>query len=209
MERKGIDSNFGREDLTFNLKIIMLEKEIKILEIDVEEVTSKLVELGAKKTFEGFIHDVYYDFPDDGKSKMEANKRMFRVRQKGEEHIYTIKRKRKKVKKEEGLNAKDEHETAISDVKSFAKVLEKYGMTKMREKKKYRISYNLNGVEFDIDDYYIWDSKNEIPPLLEIEASGMDEIQEWVKRLGLEEYEQKLFGSRSLFKHYGQDYSVF
>ena len=80
----------------------MLEKEIKILEIDKDVIVAQLLELGAEKTFEGFVHDIYYDFPDDApKNKMEANGRMFRLRQKGEEHIYTIKNKRKKIKKAE------------------------------------------------------------------------------------------------------------
>ena len=74
----------------------MLEKEIKLLEIDISEVCKKLESLWATKTFEWVIHDVYYDFPKwkDG-LKMEDNKRMFSVRKKWEEHIYTIKRKRK------------------------------------------------------------------------------------------------------------------
>jgi adenylate cyclase class IV len=37
-------------------------------------------------------------------------------------------------------------------------------MQKIREKKKHRISYSLNGLEFDIDKY------ESIPTLLEIEA---------------------------------------
>jgi adenylate cyclase class IV len=40
-------------------------------------------------------------------------------------------------------------------VESFQKVLDKYGMEKIREKKKHRISYQLMHLEFDIDDYYI------------------------------------------------------
>jgi len=44
---------------------------------------------------------VYYDFPLNPSNKLEANGRMFRLRQKGEEHIYTIKNKRKKVSKAE------------------------------------------------------------------------------------------------------------
>jgi len=60
----------------------MLEKEIKILEIDVAQVQKTLLELGAEKTFEGFIHDIYYDFPDTDKNKMEANGRIFRLRKK-------------------------------------------------------------------------------------------------------------------------------
>lgn len=80
----------------------MLEIEVKILEINHEEVQNKLLSLGAEKIFEGFIHDVYYDFPDEVENKMEANGRMFRLRRKGEEHIYTIKNKRKEIKGEEG-----------------------------------------------------------------------------------------------------------
>jgi len=62
----------------------MLEKEIKILDVDVSELEKKLEAIGAKKTFDGFIHDVYYDFPHDEENshKMEDNKRLFRVRKK-------------------------------------------------------------------------------------------------------------------------------
>ena len=178
----------------------MLEKEIKILEIDHEEVVKTLEGMWAEKTFEGFIHDIYYDFPDDDTHKMEANGRMFRLRRKGEDHIYTIKNKRKKIKKKEGVVAKDEHETPISNIESFSKVLEKYGMTKTREKKKYRISYQLKGMEFDIDFY------EGIPEFLEIEGPDGDTIQEWVKKLKLSEYKQLLWGSRKLFKYYDIPY---
>jgi adenylate cyclase class IV len=65
------------------------------------------------------------------------------VRKKGEVHLYTIKKKRKKLKKELEVNVKDEHEMTITDIDSFTRVLEKYGMNKTREKKKYRISYIL------------------------------------------------------------------
>lgn len=43
----------------------MLEKEIKILDVNVIELQDKLEKLGGIRTFIGFIHDVYYDFPDD------------------------------------------------------------------------------------------------------------------------------------------------
>jgi adenylate cyclase class IV len=67
------------------------------------------------------IHDVYYDFPSDSKkAKMQENNRMFRVRTKGETHIYTIKNKRFDVEENEAVIAKDEHEMPITDVESFA-----------------------------------------------------------------------------------------
>lgn len=116
----------------------MLEKEIKILDIDKEKTIEKLEKLWAQKTFEWFIHDIYYDFLDWKKQKMDENKRLFRVRKKWDLHLYTIKRKRNKNEYlgEDWLKVADEFETEITDVESFSAVLEKYWMTKIREKKK-------------------------------------------------------------------------
>ena len=47
-----------------NIYLFMLEKELKILNINPDEIIDKLESFGAKKTFEGFIHDIYYDFPE-------------------------------------------------------------------------------------------------------------------------------------------------
>ena len=179
----------------------MLEKEIKILDINLDEVCKKIEDLWGKRTFDGVIHDVYYDFPDDGKKhKMEDNKRMFRVRKKWEIHLYTIKNKRKDVEEVENVVAKDEHEMEITDVESFTEVLERYWMIKTREKMKHRISYQLAWAEFDIDKY------EGIPTILEIEEDSDKSIEFWVKRLELEDYEQLLWWSRKLFKHYGIPY---
>lgn len=180
----------------------MLEKEIKILNVNVKKLCTQLEELWAVKTFDGFIHDVYYDFANE---KMQEEKRLFRIRKKWEVHMYTIKRKRKNKK----IRQSDEHETEITDVDSFAKVLEKYGMDKIREKKKYRISYKLDTMEFDIDDYYIGDNNNLIPPLLEIEWAKKKDIKAWIIKLWLDDHVTKGFGSRGLFEYYGQDYSYF
>ena len=189
----------------------MLEKEIKILDVDVKDLQKQLEKLWAEKTFEGYIHDVYYDFHDEDKDelKMEENKRLFRVRQKWDVHMYTIKRKRNKKKDgwEEGVKIADEGEREITDVESFRKVLEKYWMKETREKKKYRISYALDNCEFDIDDYFLWDDRNTIPPLLEIEAHTSEELFKWVKKLGLKKHQVETWGSRKLFAHYGIEYS--
>lgn len=189
----------------------MLEKEIKILDINVEKLQKKLEKLWAEKTFEGYIHDIYYDFHDEETSelKMEINKRLFRVRQKWDVHMYTIKRKRNKKSEwwEKWLKIADEWENDITDVESFKKVLEKYGMKETREKKKYRISYSYWKLEFDIDNYYLGDEKNLIPPLLEIEASTQEEINEWIDMLGLKKKRKVKWGSRKLFEHYWIEYS--
>ena len=188
----------------------MLEKEIKILEVNIDSLQEKLENFWAKKTFEGYIHDIYYDFPEDkGKNKMEANKRIFRVRKKWDIHMYTIKRKRNKKSEwaEKWLKIADEGEREITDIESFTKVLEKYGMKQIREKKKYRISYALDDCEFDIDDYFYGDDRALIPPLLEIEAKTKEQIQKWIKKLWLEKHKQVDWGSKKLFKNYWVEYS--
>jgi predicted adenylyl cyclase CyaB len=183
--------------------IIMLEKEIKILEIDGQEVAKKLLDLWAVQTFDWFIHDIYYDFVSWEAKKMESNKRLFRVRQKWETHLYTIKRKRTTEAEwwEKWVKIADEWENPITDIDSFKNVLEKYWMKKVREKKKHRTSFSLWELEFDIDDY------DGIPTLLEIEAKTKKELDNMVKLLWLEKNSQKTFGSRGLYKYYWLDYS--
>lgn len=44
-----------------------------------------------------------------------------------------------------------------------------------------------------MDDYYIGDNKNIIPPLLEIEAPKKKDIKTWIKKLGLEDHVTKGF----------------
>jgi len=188
----------------------MLEKEIKILDVNVVKLQKKLEKMWAEKTFEGYIHDIYYDFPNvDGTDKMEENKRLFRVRKKGDIHMYTIKRKRNKKSEwgEKWVKIADEWEREITDVESFTKVLEKYGMKDTREKKKFRISYKLDNCEFDIDDYFYEDDRALIPPLLEIEAHTSEEIFAWIKKLWLEDNKQVDWGSRKLYKNYWVEYS--
>lgn len=179
--------------------MILLEKEIKILDINSDEVISKLESMWAIKHFEWFIHDIYYDFPNSWTNKMELNDRIFRIRKKWETHLYTIKRKRSI----DWIKAADEHEMNITDVDSFSSVLEKYGMEKIREKKKYRISYSLNWMEFDIDKY------DDIPTLLEIEAGKKKLIFEYIEKLWLSKNKQKSFWSRGLYEYYGLEYNYF
>lgn len=171
----------------------IVEKEIKILNIDIDSVRRRLEFLGAEKHFEGYIHDVYYDYDEN---ELQWNDRLFRIRKKWEDHIYTIKKKGSHPQ----YKVADEFEMKITNADSFAKTLESYWLSKTREKKKFRVSYNLDGAEFDIDIY------DGIPPLLEIEAHSNEEIRKYVTLLGLTRHKRKKFGSRGLYKHYNKEY---
>ena len=101
---------------------------------------------------------------------------------------------------EKWIKIADEAEYEITDVESFSSVLEKYWMRKIREKKKFRISYKLWEVEFDIDKY------DEIPTLIEIEAKSKEEIKYFISVLWFDNHTVKKFGSRKLYKHYNKEY---
>jgi len=171
----------------------MFEKEIKILEINKKKVIKKLEEFWASKTFEDIVYDVYYDYCD---SKMQDCDRLFRIRQKWDCLLYTIKKK----EKSDNLKVCQEQECSITDLEWFKKTLEKYWLVPMREKRKFRVSYKIDDVEFDIDEYD-W-----IPTFMEIEASDDEIIKDWIKKLWLKNNVKKTFWSRWLFEYYKVPY---
>lgn len=179
----------------------MLEKEIKILDVDISEVTQILQNLWAKKTFEGHVRDVYFDFHDQVKNKREEAEKIYRLRQKWDKTIYTVKHKKYKEIKSENVMVKQELETPIGDFDDFYKMLEMQWMQAIRKKEKYRASYSLDDVVFDFDIY------NGIPVVLEIEGPSGEQIYSWIKKLLLHEKEHLVWGSRMLFDRYKVPYN--
>ena len=184
----------------------MIEKEIKILDINIKKVIRLLEKHGATKTFKWEIKDIYFDYHKINKKKhyknanvsMEKEWRLFRIRKKWKTVLFTIKKKVKHSK----IKVAHEKELPITCYKSFSRVLKKYWLTKTREKTKKRISYYKSGIEFDIDTYK-W-----MPTLLEIEAKNNKQINKWIKRLKLKDHKKKKFWSRRLFDYYWLKYKI-
>lgn len=179
----------------------MLEKEIKILEVNTLEIVNKLLQLGAIKTFDGHIRDVYFDFHNQVGNKREEAEKIFRLRQKGDTNVYTVKHKKYQDIQSENVMVKEEVETHVGNFDDFSKMLEMQWMTAIRKKEKYRVSYILWDTVFDFDTY------NWIPTLLEIEDSSWDNIYAWIKDLLLHEKELLVWGSRMLFDKYQVPYT--
>ena len=89
---------------------------------------------------------LYFDYKNE---KIDTEGRIFRIRKKGTDHLYTIKKK----EKNDSFRSSHEHEMKITDVDSFKRVLEKYGLKKVREKKKQRVSYAIEDTYFEFDKY--------------------------------------------------------
>jgi predicted adenylyl cyclase CyaB len=179
----------------------MLEKEIKILEVDTSEIIDKLLSLWAEKTFEGHVRDVYFDFHNRVENKKEEAEKIYRLRQKWEKNVYTVKHKKYLEIELENVMVKEEVETWVANFDDFSKMLEMQWMTAIRKKEKYRASYVLNDIVFDFDTY------NGIPTVLEIEWPSGDKIYDWIKKLLLHEKELLVWGSRMLFDRYQVPYT--
>jgi len=179
----------------------MLEKEIKILEVNTVNIIHNLLSLGAQKTFEGNITDIYFDFHHQVENKKKEAEKIFRLRKKGDKNVYTVKHKKYQDIQSENVMVKEEVETHVGNFNDFSKMLEMQWMTAIRRKEKYRVSYVLWNTVFDFDTY------NGIPTLLEIEDSSWDNIYAWIKRLWLYEKELLIWGSRMLFDKYKMPYT--
>lgn len=189
------------------------EKEVKIKEVDREELVSKLEWLWAVKVFEGFVEDVYYDFWDDYFENIKW-KISFRIRRKiwsdwSVKYFYTIKRKmpKNKLKKidEQEIELRNcyEEEFEILDYELFIKLIRYFWFYISRAKSKNRVSYQFWEIKFDIDDY------EGIPTVLEIEASSPEVASEYIQKLWLENYETTVSWSRWFFKSYNVKYTKF
>lgn len=184
----------------------MIEKEIKILDINKKKLKKKIKKEGAKITFDWIIHDTYFDYHKIDKKKkykkasvsLENNWRLFRLRKKWNLTYFTIKNK----VKDSNIKVAHEKELPVTCHKRFKRVLKKYWLTKTREKKKQRLSFERKWIEFDIDTYK-W-----IPTLLEIEWKSEKQITKWVNRLWLKKNKKKKFWSRRLFDYYWVKYKM-
>ncbi len=175
------------------------ERELKILDINVEDVISILEGLWADKVFEWGIEDIYYDYKDWRLDKWKE-KRSFRIRRKtdtswNEKYYYTVKKKKKEDTKKMGLRVCYEKEFEILNMSGFSDfAFDLIGMERTYKKVKNRIAYSFWGVKFDID-FYDW-----LEPLLEIEAKNEQIAQNFIKLLWLEKNETLTCWYRGLAK---------
>ena len=104
----------------------MKEIEVKILDINVDEIRKKLFDLGAKKIFSGQIHMISLDFPNE---RLRKEGKHFRVRKVGKKTEMCIKGKKKLTK----FKIREETEVFTSNFEETLKILEMLGFEKFFE----------------------------------------------------------------------------
>ena len=165
--------------------------EKKFLDIDPKEIEKKLIKIGAKKTLDGTIEAVYFDYAD---RRLESSNTILRLRKKGTQYMLTVKKELERDK----AKTTEKYFTRVYDFESTRKILKAAGFSELRGVKRKRKRYNLNGKFFDID--FI----KGVPPFIEIECENNKEIEEFKKKLGIQT-KGKPWTVKEVLKHYKKD----
>jgi predicted adenylyl cyclase CyaB len=168
----------------------MIEIEIKVLEINKEEMIDKLIHLGAKKVLDEDVEAYYYDGNNLKKGQV------LRLRKIGNKNFLTFK---KKIHDKE-ISKREEHEIEISDLNKMHEILKNLNFNVIEKVNKHRTSYKIQETLFEIDEF-----KNEnIPCLMEIESISKKKIMEFVKLLNIDENKLSTKGFFGLKKLYSE-----
>jgi len=153
----------------------MKEVEVKIRNINKEEIVEKILALGAVKIFSGKVVDFRFDTPDRDLSRQG---KALRIRQKGR-YIYLNLKGKKKAK--DAIVDRDEIGVKISNFRVMQRILNELGFIKIFELFKFRTEYRYKDINFDLDEYYGLD------PILEIESDSFEKVEKYIKKLEIEE----------------------
>ena len=169
----------------------MKEIEVKVLEIDIEEIEKKLKKMGAEKVFEGEIVSIYFDFPN---KLLEKEGKVLRLRQKDDKVILTY----KELVTQDEAKIMDEDELEVQNFDLMKEIFEKIGLSPLYEFKKHRTTYELNQTHFEIDKY------PGIPAFLEIESPDLDTINEMVSKLGFSKGKANSYSIKEVLEYYDE-----
>ena len=145
------------------------EYEERVLEINKDELISKLEELGAKKVGEWFQKRYVYDF-----NPIRENE-WIRLRTNGESTTLTYKNVEKNT-----IDGTKELEVVVSNFEETNELLNVLGYKAKGYQENKRIRYLLNNVEIDIDSW------PKIPTYVEFEAQNEQDIKKIELALGID-----------------------
>jgi adenylate cyclase class 2 len=154
----------------------MKEIEVKVLEINRAECEKTLSKLGAKKIFDDEILTIFFDFAD---GRIFKRQDVLRLRLEEQKFELTY----KKVHFSATSKTADEYSVEVSDTNITQKILECMGLSVVESMQKHRISYILDDVRFDFDQYQ--GIYGVIPEFLEIEARNAESIYTYARLLGI------------------------
>ena len=166
-----------------------LEKESKILNVNVEELIEKLKSLGAVEVFNDNRVITHFDTKEGtymGESKV------IKITEEGKVKLSYS------GKTSEG---KEDIKLTVSRKEEAVDFLNRIGLFPISESKSHRISFEWEGVDFDIDTF------PQIPPFLEIDLGNSSHTLEDIsEKLELQKNEIAEMGTPAIYGKYQLDY---
>lgn len=159
------------------------EYEVRVLDIDKEELIKKLEYLGAKKIADYNYKRRIYNF-----NPILENK-WIRLRTDGEKTTLTI-----KELKSSKIDGTKEMEIAVSNFEETNNILNELGYYSHKYQENKRTRYILNEVELDIDSWPY------IPTYLEIEGKDEKSVNDMIKLLKVDESKVTSIDVQGVFK---------
>ncbi|PRR78219.1 CYTH domain protein [Clostridium liquoris] len=158
----------------------MKELEVKILNIDIENIRKKTTELNCVKVKEENQINNLFDFKTKDLLKQQGYARIRIVQDllhDSTKYYMTT----KKILSQDKFKIMDENEVEISDAIEGEKIFKSLGLELIQSIKKYRESYKYKNTLIEIDV----NEKSFCPfPYIEIESINEEELEEVVKKLG-------------------------
>jgi adenylate cyclase, class 2 len=177
-----------RDSARYTAMAIETEKKYHLGAKRLEEITQKLLELGAR--FEKEVFEVNYQHRG---GEMDERGATLRLRKIGDFTVLTYK---EKVKTDNGAKRKIEYETNVSDVDAAEAIIERLGYRLTAVYEKRRKYWSFADVEVVVD---------ELPFGLYMEIEGTEEaISKAEKKLGLMDLEYEPRGYPRLTIKYGR-----
>lgn len=162
------------------------EYEVRVLEINHDEIVEKLDALGAVKVFDALQERKVYDFNPINPSKW------IRLRTNGIKCTLTIKDIAEKT-----IDGTKELEIEVSDFDETDRILNELGYKSRSFQQNRRVQYILDGVEIDLDSWPL------IPEYMEIEGKSESEVYSTLDKLGISKENITTLDVDSIYKSYG------
>lgn len=162
-----------------------VEYEARVLDVNQAELEEKLILLGAEKQADYNYRRKVYDF------NPVIPQKWIRLRTDGIKTTLTI----KEVKNYE-IDGTLENEIIVSDFDETDVILNKLGYFSRSYQENKRTCYILDGIEIDIDTWPY------IPTYVEIEGKSTEEVENMIKKLGLEDNIVTSLDVQGVFREY-------
>lgn len=166
-----------------------IEYEVRVLDIDINEMIQKLESLGAKKVGEWEQKRYVYD------TNPVNENAWYRLRTNGDVTTLTYKNVEANT-----IDGTKELEIEVSDFNKTNELLELMGYHSRGYQENKRIRYILNNIEIDIDSWPM------IPTYMEIEGKNIDEVNQMLTLLDVDMDKVTALNCQDIYKEiYGID----